>query len=94
MNGNPLYSWKAGLEKMQHGKRCGAYCRTTGRPCQAPAMANGRCRMHGGKNPGAPCGKAHGNYKHGLRTQEAMAERQALRTAMAAILEIIKENSA
>ncbi|MGO8839738.1 MAG: HGGxSTG domain-containing protein [Methyloceanibacter sp.] len=23
-------------------------------PCQSPAMPNGRCRMHGGKSPGAP----------------------------------------
>jgi hypothetical protein len=25
--------------------------------------------MHGGKSPGAPTGKANGNYKHGLRTK-------------------------
>jgi len=24
----------------------------SGQPCQAPAMLNGRCRMHGGKSPG------------------------------------------
>jgi hypothetical protein len=33
--------------------RCGAKARTTGCPCRAPAMANGRCRMHGGKSTGA-----------------------------------------
>lgn len=33
---------------------CGAHCRTTGGPCKAPAMANGRCRMHGGKSTGRP----------------------------------------
>lgn len=39
--------------------RCGAYARSTGRPCQAPAVwdpehdrpRNGRCRMHGGTAP-------------------------------------------
>ena len=32
--------------------RCGAKARTTGCPCRAPAMPNGRCRMHGGKSTG------------------------------------------
>ncbi|WP_349775530.1 HGGxSTG domain-containing protein [Methylocystis echinoides] len=35
--------------------RCGAKTRA-GTPCQSPAIANGRCRMHGGTNPGAPKG--------------------------------------
>ena len=33
--------------------RCGAKTRR-GTPCRAPAMPNGRCRMHGGSSPGAP----------------------------------------
>jgi hypothetical protein len=32
--------------------RCGAKARTTGCPCRAPAMPNGRRRMHGGKSTG------------------------------------------
>jgi hypothetical protein len=32
--------------------RCGAKARTTGCACRAPAMPNGRCRMHGGKSTG------------------------------------------
>jgi hypothetical protein len=32
--------------------RCGAKARTTGCACRSPAMANGRCRMHGGKSTG------------------------------------------
>jgi hypothetical protein len=33
--------------------RCGAKARTMGgNPCRAPAMKNGRCRMHGGKATG------------------------------------------
>src|SRR5208282_5518725 len=32
--------------------RCGAKARTTGLACRAPAMGNGRCRMHGGKSTG------------------------------------------
>ena len=33
--------------------RCGAKARRTGCACRAPAMANGRCRMHGGASTGA-----------------------------------------
>ena len=38
----------------------GAKARTTGCPCRAPAMPNGRCRMHGGKStaPRTPKGLA------------------------------------
>jgi hypothetical protein len=32
--------------------RCGARTRA-GCPCRQPAMANGRCRLHGGKSTGA-----------------------------------------
>ena len=38
-------------------------------------MANGRCRMHGGKAPGAPKGNSHA-FKHGRYTTEAVAERR------------------
>jgi hypothetical protein len=45
--------------------RCGARTRR-GTACQSPAMPNGRCRMHGGKSPGAPKGNRnawnHGHY--------------------------------
>lgn len=42
-------------------KRCGAKTRS-GNPCKSWAMANGRCRMHGGKLPG---GIAAGRFKDG-----------------------------
>ena len=32
--------------------KCGAYCRSTGLPCRAPALQNGRCKLHGGKSTG------------------------------------------
>ncbi len=67
--------------------RCGARTRQ-GVPCKAPAMANGRCRMHGGKSTGprTPQGlealrKAH--LKHGRYTAETIALRQYLRTLLA-----------
>ena len=31
---------------------CGAYARSTGRPCQGKALMNGRCRNHGGLSTG------------------------------------------
>ena len=52
------------------------------RPCQCPAMPNGRCRIHGGANPGAPKGERNGNYRNGRRTNEAIAERQRLSALM------------
>lgn len=57
---------KAHANKMR--KRCGAKTRSGGK-CKNWAMANGRCRMHGGKSTGAPPEKMKGNSNartHGL----------------------------
>ena len=62
--------------------RCGARCKRTGLPCKQPGMPNGRCKLHGGKSPGAPTGERHGQYKHGRRTKAAMAERKAVTAAL------------
>lgn len=40
-------------------------------------MANGRCRMHGGKAPGAAKGNSHA-FKHGRYTAETIAKRREL----------------
>ena len=60
--------------------RCGARTRR-GAPCQAPAMANGRCRMHGGLSTGPKtpeglerCRKAR--WKHGRYSAEAKRRRR------------------
>jgi len=63
---------------MHQSTRCGAKTRRK-TPCQSPAMPNGRCRMHGGKSPGAPTGMDNGNYKHGQQTTEKLQERQQVR---------------
>jgi len=76
MTNNPMREARAALAKHPS---CGAHCRTTGEPCKGPAMANGRCRMHGGASKGAPRGKKHGMYKHGRKTIEAQSRRQAWR---------------
>ena len=59
--------------------RCGAKARTTGCACRAPAMANGRCRLHGGKSTGprtaeglsslAAARTTHGKYVAAKRAQ-------------------------
>lgn len=38
---------------MKRKMTCGAHARSTGRPCQAMALLNGRCRNHGGCSTGA-----------------------------------------
>ena len=59
---------------MQSSKRvCGAKTRS-GNPCQARPMPNGRCRMHGGKSPGAPTGNQNA-FKHGKYSGWAKAMR-------------------
>jgi len=44
------------------GNVCGAKLRGKDATCQKPPMANGRCRLHGGKTPNGP---DSANYKHG-----------------------------
>ena len=63
--------------------RCGAKTRK-GTPCQAPAMANGRCRLHGGKSTGprTPEGLARSqkaNLKHGYYSREEKERRNLVR---------------
>ena len=66
-------------------RECGAEARTNGnRPCRNFAMANGRCRFHGGKSTGAKTkeGKekiASANTKHGFYSKSAKAERRLAR---------------
>jgi hypothetical protein len=36
----------------QSRQKCGAFARSTGKPCRMKALANGRCRLHGGLSTG------------------------------------------
>ena len=38
---------------MRQKVKCGAYARSTGNPCQAKALGNGRCGRYGGLSTGA-----------------------------------------
>jgi hypothetical protein len=58
---------------MTRQTKCGAKRQRTGTPCRSFAMANGRCRVHGGATPPAP-------VQHGLRSiryKGRLAERAA-----------------
>lgn len=58
---------------------CGAKNRH-GLPCRCPAMrGKKRCRLHGGKSPGAPKGRDNGNFRHGGETEEVKALRRMVR---------------
>jgi hypothetical protein len=70
--------WLRGLEAARAADRCGARTRR-GTVCQSPAMPNGRCRIHGGRSPGAPRGERNGSWRGGFYTPEAQAERRRLR---------------
>jgi hypothetical protein len=51
-----LEAEKAASRRIYRSKRsrqkCGAFARSTGRPCRMKALANGRCRLHGGLSTG------------------------------------------
>ncbi len=60
-------------------RRCGA-CTRAGTACRQPAMANGRCRFHGGRSTGprTPAGLARSRsarYLHGARSRPLLALR-------------------
>ena len=79
--------------------RCGAKTRG-GRPCKGPAMANGRCRMHGGASTGprTPEGlerARRARWKHGLYSAQAKAARRLacehLRVARAVLRQLFSD---
>ncbi len=75
---------KTQIGGLPHTQHCGAKAKNRNHePCRQPAMANGRCRLHGGKctGPKTPEGKKRSSMsalKHGRYTAEAKAERKRL----------------
>lgn len=90
-NGNPQGN-------PNNAPRCGAKTRK-GTTCRAPAMANGRCRMHGGKSTGPRTSeglerskKAH--LKHGYYSAGSADMRKYIKQLLRenqALTEFIKE---
>jgi uncharacterized protein YjcR len=74
---------------MHQSLRCGARTRR-GSPCQSPATANGRCRMHGGPSTGAPKGNRNA-LKHGRYTAKAIEDRREIAALLRAMRELAKE---
>ena len=75
---------------MHLSRRCGARTRS-GSPCRSPAMPNGRCRMHGGKSPGAPKGNRNA-FKHGHFSAEAIGRRREVSALLLAMKAIAKQD--
>ena len=75
MHPNKTPCWQSALKEANAAPRCGAKTRST-KPCQSPAMKNGRCRMHGGTSLS---GCDHGRYQHGRYTASAKANRAHIR---------------
>jgi hypothetical protein len=69
---------------------CGAKTRAAS-PCSSPALPNGRCRMPGGSSPGAPKGRAYGNYCHGRFTCEAIPQQREPGAWIRTMVEIVQE---
>jgi hypothetical protein len=84
--------WRNGLAHARAAKRCCAKTRR-GTFCQAPAMANGRCRLHGGLSPGAPTGERNGNYRHGRYSKATRTIRRAAQREWEALRALISELS-
>jgi len=73
--------WRAHLELAHAAPRCGARRKSDSRACRAPAMPNGRCRLHGGKSTGPRTPKGlersrRASWRHGHYSAEAKAARR------------------
>lgn len=88
-NCNP--NWRADLAKADAMPRCGAKRKRTGLPCRAVGTKlNGRCRMHGGRNRGAPKGAKNGSYKDGQHTNEVAAASKAAKQSKRELKAIVE----
>ena len=78
----------AQLEKANATPRCGARAKHTGgQPCKAAALANGRCRHHGGRSTGPRTAEGlersrRSNWKHGNYSRESIDDRARAREAL------------
>ena len=59
--------------------RCGAHARSTGEPCKAKAMGNGRCRNHGGMSTGAKTEEGKAAIRLALKERMSGAQGQKAR---------------
>lgn len=78
------------IDHMRLAPRCGANAKQTGKPCEAPAMKNGRCRLHGGKSTG-PAKGSQNALTHGMRTAEAIEQRKDVNAILRQTSIILRE---
>jgi hypothetical protein len=87
---NPVHrlpDWRITLPLAQACPRCGARTRS-GAACKSPAMANGRCRMHGGKSTGPRTAEGlermrRANTRHGGYSEDTRRLMQYIRALAA-----------
>ena len=60
---------------MRQKTKCGAYARTTGNPCKAKALPNGRCKNHGGMSTGPKTPEARQAIAEATRQRMASGQR-------------------
>ena len=56
--------------------KCVAYARSTGNPCQAKALANGKCKNHGGLSKGATTPKGRQAISEATRQRMASGQQE------------------
>jgi len=77
------------IRKAHVAPRCHAKSKHTGVTCKGPAVRGKRvCRMHGAF-AGAPRGPAHGRYKHGKFTCEAIQNRREAAALIAEVRQLL-----
>ena len=60
---------------MRTNFKCGAYARTTGNPCQAKALTNGKCKNHGGMSTGPKTPEGRQAISQAIRKRMASGAR-------------------
>jgi hypothetical protein len=88
------HGWRAHLDKAHATPRCGARRKRDGEHCRAPAMPNGRCRVHGGLSTGPRTHEGlersrRANWKHGYYSAEARATRHKGREAVRSLRRLL-----
>jgi hypothetical protein len=86
--------WRITLPLAHASPRCGARTRP-GMPCKAPAMACGKCRMHGGASTGPRTAEGRERIQkarttHGRRTAEMDRMRAMVRGLMAGAKRLVE----
>lgn len=63
---------------MRQKIKCGAYARSTGKPCQAKALTNGRCKNHGGMSTGPKSPESRQAIAQATRQRMATGQQESV----------------